>query len=70
MSLFDDSKPAQVSCLTIVGEIATFSCKDFIIEIVGNQHVITMKVPDPGGYKKVKAQYLIEPIMSILNEDY
>lgn len=70
MTILDDSKPKQVSILTIVGRVATFSCDDFDIEIIGEHHVITIKVPDPGGYKKVKAQYLIEPIMSILNEDY
>lgn len=62
--------PPPVACLEIVGAIAVFSCNDFDIEIVGDQHSITMKVPDPGGYKKVKAEYLVEPIMSILKEDY
>lgn len=66
----DMKENKKVACLTIVGEEALFSCKDFVIAVVGEEHNITMKVPDPGGYKKVKAQHLVESIMTILKEDY
>lgn len=66
----ENTRQKDSSRLTLVGLTALFESDDFDIEIVGDEYQIIMKVPDPGGYKKVKAQHLVDPIMSILKEDY
>ena len=54
--------------LQVIGQIALLETEDFNIEIVGSQHIIKMKVSDPGGYKKVKAEHVLPHILSVIAE--
>lgn len=38
------------------------------IEIAGELHNVTVRVPDEGGYVKAKAEYIIPHLMSIIAE--
>lgn len=58
----------SITKLKIQGSIALFETKDYVIEIVGDEHNIIVRVPDEGGYVKAKAECIIPHIMSIIAE--
>ncbi|WQZ01403.1 hypothetical protein [Klebsiella phage vB_KpnM_KpVB3] len=58
----------SIAKLKIQGSIALFETKDYVIEIVGDEHNIIVRVPDEGGYVKAKAEYIIPHLMSIIAE--
>lgn len=58
----------SITKLKIQGSIALFETKDYVIEIVGDEHNIIVRVPDEGGYVKAKAERIILYLMSIIAE--
>ena len=58
----------SITKLKIQGSIALFETEDYVIEIVGDEHNIIVRVPDEGGYVKAKAEYIIPHLMSIIAE--
>ena len=58
----------SIAKLKIQGSIALFETKDYVIEIVGDEHNIIVRVPDEGGHVKAKAEYIIPHLMSIIAE--
>lgn len=58
----------SIAKVKIQGSVALFETKDYVIEIVGDEHNIIVRVPDEGGHVKVKAEYIIPHLMSIIAE--
>ncbi len=58
----------SVAKLEIVGNLARFETDQYVIEVVGETHQISVKEPDEGGYIKVKAGYIVPHIISIIAE--
>lgn len=58
----------SIAKIEIVGNLALFETESYVIEIVGELHNITVKVPDEGGYVKAKVERIIPHLMSIIAE--
>lgn len=58
----------SIAKIEIVGNLALFETESYVIEIVGELHNITVRVPDEGGYVKAKAEYIIPHLMGIIAE--
>lgn len=58
----------SIAKIEIVGNLALFESESYVIEIVGELHNITVRIPDEGGHVKAKAECIIPHLMSIIAE--
>lgn len=58
----------SIAKIEIVGNLTLFETESYVIEIAGELHDITVRVPDEGGYVKAKAECIIPHLMSIIAE--
>ena len=58
----------SIAKIEIVGNLALFETESYVIEIVGELHDVTVRVPDEGGHIKAKAERIVPHLMSIIAE--